>query len=261
MLSLELQIFLPFFLSALVVIIIMLITEKYGTKTGGILGSLPSTIIVAYIFIALNKGVIFASNSVAVVPAEIGINLVFLLIFSILVKKSIYLAFAGSFAVWTSLSFILYLADLKNIYVAMSIFFILMVFTFITIEKIIKIKSMGQKNVHYTLTKIALRGVLAGTIITITVLLSNIGEIISGIISVFPAIISSTMIISYYEHGADFSSGLAKSMIIGSFSVTSYAVTIHFLYLTYGIVFGSIMGFFVSFCVTLIILKLRKKLI
>lgn len=259
MLSFTLQTILPFFLSAAVVIIIMLIAEKYGTKTGGILGTLPSTIIVAYIFIALNKGVNFASNSVGVVPAEMGINLIFLFIFTILIRKSIYTAFSASFVVWASLSFVLWAVDLKNIYISVSIFFISMIFTGFTLEKIIKIKSSGQKIVHYTFTKIALRGLLAGAIIAITVLLSNVGEVISGIMSVFPAIISSTMIISYYEHGADFASGLAKSMIIGSCSVMSYAVSIHFLYPLYGILSGSIIGFLISIIVTLIILKFRKK--
>ena len=261
MINLTLQIILPFVLSALVVIIIMFIAEKYGTKMGGILGTLPSTIIVAYIFIALNKGVFFASDSVAVVPAEIGINLIFLFIFAILVKKSIYFAFLASFTAWVGLSFVLWAMDLKNIYISLSIFFTLMFFTAFTLEKIIKIKSFDQKIVHYTFKKIALRGVLAGTVIAITVLLSNVGEVISGIISVFPAIITSTMYISYYEHGADFASALAKTMIIGSLSVVSYAVSIHFFYPVYGIFFGSIAGFFISVIITLMILRFRKKLI
>ena len=84
MLSIAFQTIIPFIVSAFVVIIITIIAEKFGTKTGGILGSLPSTIIVAYVFIALNKGPDFASKSVAVVPAEIGINILFLFIFTIL---------------------------------------------------------------------------------------------------------------------------------------------------------------------------------
>ena len=260
MLNLALQTIFPFFLSAAVVIIVMLVAEKYGTKTGGILGTLPSTIIVAYIFIALNKGTTFASNSVAVVPAEIGINLIFLFVFALLIKKSVYFAFIASFVIWTALSFILWFVDLKNIYISVSIFFISLLFTFVIIEKFVKIKSIGQKAVHYTVTKIAFRGLLAGTIITITVLLSNVGEVIAGIISVFPAIISSTMIISYYEHGAGFAAGLAKSMIIGSCSVMSYAASIHFLYPLYGIIFGSIGSLIISIIVTLLILQLRKKL-
>ena len=100
MLSLPFQTIFPFFASAAVVIIITIIAEKYGTKTGGILGTLPTTIIIAFIFIALNRGVDFASVSVAVVPAEIGINLIFMFIIAILIRRSIYLAFTISFLVW-----------------------------------------------------------------------------------------------------------------------------------------------------------------
>ena len=260
MLSLPFQTIIPFVLSALVVIIITVIAEKYGTKTGGILGTLPSTIIVAFIFIALNKGVIFASNSVAVVPAEIGINLLFLFIFVLFIKRSIYIAFACSFTVWTILSFILWYFNLQNIYLSVLICLALMVFSFVTLEKVKKIKSSGKKVVHYTVKKITLRGILTGTIITITVLLSNVGEVISGIISVFPAIITSTMVISYYEHGADFAASMAKSMILGSMSVMSYAVSIHFLYPLYGILIGSILAFCISVLVTLCILQLKNKI-
>ena len=42
------QIILPFILSAMIVIIIMFIAERYGTKIGGILGTLPSTIVIAF---------------------------------------------------------------------------------------------------------------------------------------------------------------------------------------------------------------------
>jgi len=260
MLSLPFQTIIPFILSAFVVILITIIAEKFGTKVGGILGTLPSTIIVAYIFIALNKGLIFASNSVAVVPAEIGINLLFLFIVAILINRSIYLAFTCSFIVWTLLSFILWYVNLQNIYISVLICLIFLSITFITLEKVKKIKSSGKKTVHYTVKKITFRGLLTGTIITITVLLSNVGEVISGIISVFPAIITSTMVISYYEHGPDFASSMAKSMILGSLSVMSYAASIHFFYPLYGILIGSIISFFISVFVTITILQIKNKI-
>ena len=66
------QILLPFLLSALVVILIMHLAEKYGTKTGGIIGTLPSTIVIALIFFAINKNQNFASISAIIIPAELG---------------------------------------------------------------------------------------------------------------------------------------------------------------------------------------------
>lgn len=260
MLSPWLQTIVPFFLSAFIVIAITIIAEKYGTKVGGIIGTLPSTIIIAFIFISLNKGITFASKAVAVVPAEMAINLFFLIIFSILAFKSLFIALTGSFTVWTILSAILYLLNISNIYLSLILYISSLIATFLILEKIIKIKSTGKVKVHYTTKKILFRGVLAGIVITTAVVLSNIGEVISGIFSIFPAIFTSTMIITYKEHGPDFSSSMAKSMIFGSPSVMSYCVSIHFLYPLYGIIIGTIISLIISIILTTTIMTLRRKI-
>jgi len=261
MVDLLYQAIIPFLLSALIVIIIMFIAEKYGTKTGGIFGTLPSTIVIAFIFIAINKGVDFASQSVAVVPAELGVNLIFLFFFSIFAKKSTIQAFILSIASWTILSSILVIFNLINIYISITIFFISLIFTFTILEKYKKIPSTGNVKVHYTPRKIAFRGILAGIIIAISVMLSNVGAVISGIFSVFPAILTSTMLIASHEHGPKFASGMAKSMILGISSVMTYATVIHFLYPLYGIVWGTLYAYLISIVVTLVIFKLRAKII
>lgn len=250
----------PFVLSALIVVIITIVAEKYGTKVGGILGTLPSTIIIAFIFIAHNKGVDFASKAVAIVPAELGINLVFLFLFAILAYRSTIVAFSVSIAAWTILSSILFFLDITNIFVSLTIYFILLGFTFITLEHFKKIPSAGRVVVHYTPLKIGLRGVLAGIVIAISVLLSNLGAGLSGIFSVFPAIISSTMLISVREYGPDFAAAMAKSMIFGISSVLCYATIIHFLYPTYGVLIGTIVAFSISFVLTMVLFKLRSKI-
>jgi uncharacterized membrane protein (GlpM family) len=111
----------PFILSALVVILVTVIAEKYGTKTGGVIGTLPSTIIIAFLFIAVDKGTRFASDSVAVVPAEMGINLVFLLGFALLSQKKILVALAGSLLTWTVLTIVIYYSNLTSIVVSLFI--------------------------------------------------------------------------------------------------------------------------------------------
>lgn len=259
--NLLIQIVLPFFLSAIIVILITVIAEKYGTKIGGIIGTLPSTIIIAFVFIAINRGVEFASDSVAVVPAEMGINLIFLFTFVILAYKSILIALIGSFSIWTFLSSVLYFIRMENFFLSFLIYTVSIIATFIALEKIKKIKSVGRVKVHYTPKKIAIRGILTGTIISISVLLSNVDEVLSGIFTVFPAILSSTMIITVKDHGPDFSSAIAKSMIFGSPSVMAYATIIHFLYPIYDILIGSVIAFIISIMISLIIFHFRSKII
>jgi hypothetical protein len=254
------QILIPFTLSALVVIIVMYIAETYGSKIGGILGTLPSTIVVAFVFISISKGILFASEAAAVVPAELGINVIFLFVFAVLIHKSTVMAFTVSFMTWIVLSALLLIFQITNIFVSIIIYLICVFSAFFYLEKKLMIHSISKVTIHYTPKKIMFRGILAGIVIAIAVLLSNVGSIISGIFSVFPAILSSTMLISVHEHGPDFTAGIAKSMILGLSSVTSYATIIHFLYPIYGIIVGSIIAYGFSFCVTLCIFFVREKM-
>jgi len=258
--SLLFQIIIPFVLSAVIIVIITIIAERYGTKTGGILGTLPSTIIVAFIFISLNRGESFASQSAVVVPAEMGINLVFLFIFAIFSYRSIYIAITASLTVWIFLTLLLFVLNLENIFVSIAIYAVALFSTFMILERIKKTPSIGSAIVHYTPMKIIFRGLLAGTIISIAVFLSNTGAVLSGIFSVFPAIFLSTMLISLREHGPNFVEGIAKSMIFGSQSVMIYAVGVYFFYPLYGVILGSVFSFGISIFVMIILLRLRKKI-
>jgi len=258
--SLLFQVIIPFVLSAVIIILITIIAERYGTKTGGILGTIPSTIIVAFIFISLNRGVYFASQSAVVVPAEMGVNLVFLFIFAILSYRSMYIAITTSLTVWILLTSLLFVLSLENIFISIAIYAAALIFTFMVLERVKKTPSIGSVVVHYTPMKIILRGLLAGTVIAIAVFLSNIGAVLSGIFSVFPAIFLSTMLISLREHGPNFVEGIAKSMIFGSQSVMIYAVGVYFFYPMYGVILGSVFSFGISIFVMIILLKLRKKI-
>jgi len=256
--SLLFQIIIPFLLSALVVILVMYIAETYGSKTGGIFGTLPSTIVIAFIFIAYNEGNHFASDAAAVVPAELGINVLFLFVFALCVRRSTVLAFFLSFLLWGICSSLLVIYNMENIVISVCIYLCSVLIAFVFLEKIKKIPSVGKVKVPYTFKKIALRGVLAGIVIAIAVFLSNYGSVISGVFSVFPAILFSTMLISVRDHGPVFASGMAKSMLLGLSSVATYAVLVHFTFPIYGFIIGSIIAYACSLCVTFSIFGLRK---
>lgn len=254
------QIIIPFILSALVVILVTVIAEKFGTKVGGIFGTLPSTLVIALLFIAITEGEQFASDAAAVVPAELGINVIFLLVFALLVHRSVPFAFLTTFAIWGILSSLLVIFNMDLIFYSVLIYLLAVIGAFLVLEFWKNRPSLGNVKVHYTVRKILFRGVLAGVFIALAVSLSNVGSVISGIFSVFPAILSSTMFISVREHGPDFAAGMAKSMLLGLSSVCTYATLIHFLYPVYGIGWGTIIAYLCSFAVTLGIFLFRKKI-
>ena len=255
-----LQFLIPFIIASMVVVVITIIAERYGTRVGGILGTVPSTITVAFVFISVNQGEEFASRAASIVPAEMAINLVFLLIFTMLARRSTLVALLISLMVWIALSGLLLISDLNSILISSLIYLVSVLVIFFLMERILKMRSQGSVNIRYTPGKIAFRGLLAGFIIGTTVVLSNIGEVISGIFSVFPAIFLSTMLITLREHGASFSAGMGKSMILGTQTVMVYAVSIHFLYPEIGTLWGSLLAYLISMIIVMILLYVRKRI-
>jgi len=260
MISLSLEFTIPFIAAAVAVIIITVIAERYGTKKGGILGTLPSTIMIAYLFIAYNEGVRIATQSVAVVPAEMGVNVIFLLLFSIFAYRSLALALTVSLSAWTILSLLLLFFNLENLLISFLIFIVAFLIAMLVLEWKKKTPSIGKVQTCYTPLRILLRGLFAGVVIGIAVLLSNVGAVLSGILSAFPVIFLTTMIIYMREQGPGFAAGMAKSMIFGSPSVVCYTVAIFFFYPAYGIAIGTIGAYVLSFIVTMILYALSKRL-
>jgi uncharacterized membrane protein (GlpM family) len=249
---------LPFFLSAFVVILVTIAAERYGTKVGGIIGTLPSTIIIAFVFIALDKGIHFSVQSVTIVPAEMGLNLLFLFLFALFAIRGTPLALTISLSIWAGFTTLLIILNIDNIVFSLLIFIILFLFTILFLDKRKKIIAQPSIRVHYTPLKILFRGLLAGTIIALAVTLSNVNALLSGIFSVFPAIFLSTMIISMREHGPEFTDSLAKGMIYGSPSVVGYAIGVYFFYPLTGIILGSVIAFLLGAGFSLILYLFRE---
>jgi len=254
------QFLLPFLIAASVVVVITMIAEKFGTRVGGILGTVPSTIVVAFVFISINQGEVFASSAASVVPAEMAINLAFLFLFNLMAKRSVIGALVVSLLIWALLSTGLLISDLSSILLSSMIYLAVLLFIFYLMERPLKMRSSGSVNVEYTVGKIAFRGVFAGLIIGTSVVLSNVGDAIAGIFSVFPAIFLSTMMIMLKEHGANFSAGMGKSMILGSQTVVVYAIAIHFLYPEVGVILGSVAAYAISMIMVLALLFVRDRI-
>lgn len=255
------QITTPLLSASLVVILITIVAERYGTKIGGIFGTLPSTMTVAYIFISLNQNPDFASRAAVIVPATMGINILFLLIFISVISYGFLQAIIASLSLWGLCSIVLYFAPINDIFTSFLIYIVVMVSTFLFIEKYKKIKSQGKVSILYTHKKILFRGLFAGIMITVAVMMTHINEIISGIFSVFPSIFLSTMVICAMEHGPQFTTALGKSMIFGTPTVISYAISIHYLYPLLSLFWGTVVAYGISLVVVCILFQIKEKIL
>lgn len=258
MLSPLVEFALPFAFSFLIVILVTMLAERFGTKVGGIAGTLPSTIIVAFLFIALEQGVAFATRSMTVALAEMAVNLVFLTVFAALCHHRLSLVLAVSFGVWTALTVVVYLFAGDSIVLSVVAFFASYAICLLFLERKERIASSRKIEMTYTWKKLLLRGLLAGLVIAAAVSLANIDAAISGIFAMFPAIFTSTMLISLLEHGPTFTKGLAKAMIYGSPSVAAYGIAIYLLYPSVGVVLGTVGAIAAGVIVSLSLYRFRR---
>jgi len=94
------------------------------------------------------------------------------------------------------------------------------------------------------------RGLLAAVAIAGAVTLASVaGPLISGVASVFPAIFLTSMVSLWWSQGEAVQGGAVGPMMLGSTSVSAYALFAASLLPLFGVVWGSLMAWALAFVV------------
>jgi hypothetical protein len=243
-----LSLVLSFVLAAVWVSATTVITERLGTKVGGVVTTLPSTLVVALYFMAAEEGTAFASKAAAVVPAEIGVNVIFLALFVAWAHRGMGPALAAAYAGWALLSVVVWLLDVQDIWLSMFIFAVCVAGSSYWLKRKHDYKAREGQALKYTPGELAFRGLFAGAMIALSVFLASVGgPVIAGIMAVFPAIFTSTMVILYLRQGRDFTGAAGRTMILGVVNVTAFAVLCWWLLPGYGAVAGILLALVLSY--------------
>jgi len=243
-----LSVVLSFVITALWVTIATVITERLGTKVGAVLTTLPSSAVVAFWFIAAEQGTDFASQAAVIAPAEMGVNVIFLGVFVAMSGRGLPTALAASLGGWTILSAILYLADIGNLFVSWAIFLALIAGTTIWLRSSHRFSQQPGRHIQYTVGELVFRGLFAGLMISLSVVGAAVGgPVVAGILSVFPAIFTSTMVILYLKQGREFTGAVGTIMVVSSSNVVVYATMVHFAYPEVGMMWGTLAALAVSY--------------
>src|SRR5205807_87984 len=91
-----------------------ILAERFGSKIGGVIAGMPSSIVIALFFIGWTQTPLAASQATVVVPLIMGIDGLFILAYAFIVRQSFPLALLPSLLVWVCLSFALVLLHFDN---------------------------------------------------------------------------------------------------------------------------------------------------
>ena len=223
---------------------------RFGSKTGGFIGGLPSTALLSFFFIGFTQSPEIASSVTTVFPLAIAVSGLFLVVFALISRHGFMPAIIASICFWFLLSTIILFFRREIFVLNLAIYAAVMIFAYLMLEKNLKIKSVSFDKTGHPRKQLLIRSAFGGLAVMLTVLIERTGgPVLGGLIAAFPALFISTLTISYKAHGIEFSRAMTKPlMVTGMITVAVYALALRYLYLYTGLYIGT----FLSICISAI---------
>jgi hypothetical protein len=236
---------LAFAVGSLWVTLITVIAEKKGSVLGGTLGGLPSTSAFSFFFIAINQSSAAAVEATTVFPLAFGITSGYLFFYAFFAAKGFSRGIAFSLLMWFAVSGLIVASGLKNFGLCLLAGGVISVLTYYGFIKKLKLRNLKGREKHYKLWEVIFRGVGAGALVMISVLLSQIGgPVLGGIAAAFPAVFTSTLIILNRSEGTEFSRAVTKPLVLsGILTIIPFCVAVRYLYPTVGVLLGTLVSY------------------
>ena len=250
------SVFLSALFAGIVATAVTVAIEKWGGLVGGLLGTVPSTIVPAGIGMYVAGGEDVLVVSMSVVPLGMLLNALFLGAWVVIPRwfpNAPYLLAVttmGALAFWSALGMVFLVAvDELTTYLSVQQLavggLVLLVVTAVVFNRRPQPTPKGTNRVS-TLVLVA-RGVMAATAIGIAVGFSGLGfPTLAGLASVFPAIFLTSMVALWLAQGPTVPQGAAGPMMLGGASVAVYANVAMWSLPTYGAVVGSLIAWIAS---------------
>ena len=256
------KLLLSFIVGSLWITITTLSAERFGSKVGGLIGGLPSTVVIALLFIGLTQSPQAAANATTIMPLAQGLNGLFIITFMHFIPGGLQFGLLTSLLLWFVQSSLLYFLDIQYFWVSLLGWLLLLVFCYLTVEKKMKIPSRNKLMISYPPSQLIWRAIFGGGVISLAVFMGKIGgPLLGGIFGSFPAMFLSTLVITYNSGGSDFSRSTGKSLLVsGLVNVPLYEIMVRVLYPTVGLGLGTALALLFSLCtgyLTFLFMKTR----
>lgn len=241
--------------AGLVAILVTVAIERFGGFIGGVLGTIPSTIIPAAAGVYAIEGEESLIASMSVVPIGMLINGMFLgvwIVFPKYINKTnlkLPITILISLCTWAVLAFIslLIARQVTDGMISEAILGIigLVALAILAVRFNIQNRDAPKGKNKVPLAILSIRGIAAGLAIAACLVLAELGlPFVAGLASAFPAIFLTSMVALWISQGPQVPQGAAAPMMLGGASVSVYALLAMWSLPSFGIVTGSIVAWF-----------------
>jgi hypothetical protein len=238
------------------------IAERMGSKIGGLISNLPSNILVSLIFIALVNDASYVANAAVSVPLGISICTLFLVVFIVFLRFSLFIAIITSLLFWLLAAFLSSKLNLDNFYMNIIISLVIIILSALFLEKVLKTPSIKNTKRKLNFSQFTGRILFSGSIVAGVVVISKFSNpYFVGIFATFPAMLLSTMMILTVNQGKKFAQGTGKILALSLSNTVVFIIAVYFTYPKCGILWGTLISYSLSILWISFLYPLVKKLI
>lgn len=222
--------------------------DRLGSRVGGFLSGLPSTVVVTFFFIGLVQGTDAAARATTVFPMAFAVTGVFLLVFAAFSSRGFARGFASGLIVWTALSACILALKPEGFGLSLAVYALVLAAAIGLTGSVIRLPRPQHGGGRHSLLQVAARAFFGGLIIVVAVLLSRVGgPVFGGVFAGFPAVFVSTLVIGNHEHGLDFARAVVRPMLLtGMITIGVYGIGVRLLYPACGLILGTLLSFLLS---------------
>lgn len=242
-----LKILASFFVGGSLVALVTILAEKLGTRIGGLLGGLPTNLVVAFYF----QGLVMSAQTVGEEGAVA--SLVALSIFGPFCVAYVFLSpygFAasllGSLALWFLCALGVLYAEIHSFPLALVEFVIVSALCIAAIYRKEGLPTTAPQ-IPKTLSMHALRFLTAGGIISTSVLMAALGgPFLGGVCAVFPAAAVSSIVILTRTSGHLFAAGYIQHVLFSSMiNCGTFVIAAAYFYPLLGLNLGTLVSYMI----------------
>jgi len=247
--ALFLHLFLGYVVGGTWIALIAWFGELRGSRLGGFVAGLPSTVALGFLFIGWNQSAAIAVEATTTFPLFYSFAGVFLLSFAAIAGKlqNFWRALIISIVIWLAFTSLVALADVQifEFCLIACILISLGVYSLFT-KKLVSPRKVSDR--RSTWFEAALRFFIGGGIVALAVLTSQLaGPEIGVIPTAFPAISCASLYVLNRTHGLEFSRAFAMPiMVTAMLTVVPFAVAVRVLYPLVGIWFGTLGAYLIA---------------
>lgn len=239
----------------------ILIAEKLGNRIGGILLSLPSTILVSMFFIGWAKSPEFAAEAAGLAPFGMIATIIGIFVLVASLKRYGNLAFLIAFVIWPIAAVIVNMTGQTDMFMGIFEYLVVTLILFYILERKMNIISISGKKITHTTLELLGKGIFAGGMVAITIIVADVsGPWWGGVLAAFPAATLASIYLLNKEQGSDFAMATGKAVLISSTNIIVYLIAVKITYQIYGLIIGTILSYFAALAYILLVYPLLKKI-